>query len=90
MWIAGDLLFFAAIVALAVAWMRQEERDAPRVDARVAVAAARDRTARSRARRAARGRAAGCAMSSAMEAPEARRLPSGGDRAAGAYTPGEY
>jgi putative copper resistance protein D len=38
MWIAGDLLFLAAIVALAVAWMRQEERDAPRVDARVAAA----------------------------------------------------
>jgi putative copper resistance protein D len=36
MWIAGDLLFLAAIVGLAFAWMRQEERDAPRVDARVA------------------------------------------------------
>jgi putative copper resistance protein D len=38
MWIGGDLLFFAAVVALAFAWMRQEERDAPRVDARVAAA----------------------------------------------------
>ena len=38
MWIAGDLLFFAAIVGLVVAWMRQDARDAPRVDARVAVA----------------------------------------------------
>ena len=36
MWIAGDLLFLAAIVGLAFAWMRHEERDAPRVDARVA------------------------------------------------------
>ena len=59
MWIAGDLLFVSAMVALAVAWMRQEERDAPRVDARVRAGAARDRTARGRARRAARGRAAG-------------------------------
>jgi putative membrane protein len=36
MWIGGDLLFLTAIVAVAFAWMRQEERDAPRVDARVA------------------------------------------------------
>jgi putative copper resistance protein D len=36
MWIGGDLLFLLAIVALVVAWMRQEERNAPRVDARVA------------------------------------------------------
>lgn len=40
MWIAGDALFLTAVVILIVAWMRQEERDAPRVDARVATARA--------------------------------------------------
>jgi putative copper resistance protein D len=36
MWIGGDLLFLLATVCLIVAWVRHEERDAPRVDVRVA------------------------------------------------------
>lgn len=36
MWIGGDALFLLALIALIAAWMRKEERDAPRVDARVA------------------------------------------------------
>lgn len=36
MWIGGDALFLFAVIALIAAWMRKEERDAPREDARVA------------------------------------------------------
>jgi putative membrane protein len=34
MWVSGDLIFLAAILFVVVAWMRQEDRDAVRVDAR--------------------------------------------------------
>jgi putative copper resistance protein D len=48
MWIAGDLLFIAAIGAIIAAWMRFEERGAAQTDRRVAaeVAAVRAREAR--------------------------------------------
>ena len=36
MWIGGDALFLFAVISLIAAWMRKEERDAPREDARVA------------------------------------------------------
>ena len=35
MWIAGDLIFLAAILFVVAQWMRQEDRDAVRTDARV-------------------------------------------------------
>lgn len=53
MWLAGDVVFIVAILALVAAWMRHEERDAPaaerRADAqRAALSARADELARSR------------------------------------------
>lgn len=55
MWLGGDLLFLAAILALVGAWLRAEERGASRTDRRVDVerAAIREREQRLAARRAA-------------------------------------
>ena len=36
MWLAGDLLFIAAIIAIVAGWMRFEERDAARADRQAA------------------------------------------------------
>ncbi|HVM35269.1 MAG TPA: cytochrome c oxidase assembly protein [Actinomycetota bacterium] len=35
MWIGGDLVFVAALVAVAIAWMRHDEREAARIDRRL-------------------------------------------------------
>jgi cytochrome c oxidase assembly factor CtaG len=56
MWLAGDVAFIAALLALVAAWMRHEDRDAPaaerRADAQRAILAARaDEFARSREHR---------------------------------------
>ena len=53
MWLAGDVAFIVALLALVAAWMRHEERDAPaaerRADAqRAALSARADELARSR------------------------------------------
>ena len=55
MWLGGDLLFLAAILALVGVWMRAEERGASRTDRRVDAerAAIREREQRLAARRAA-------------------------------------
>jgi cytochrome c oxidase assembly factor CtaG len=37
MWLAGDLIFLAAVLGLVGAWMRHEARDAPRADRRAAL-----------------------------------------------------
>ena len=52
MWLAGDIVFIAAVLAAVAAWMRHEERDAPAADRRVAAErAALDRRADALARR---------------------------------------
>jgi cytochrome c oxidase assembly factor CtaG len=35
MWLAGDVVFIAAVLAVVAAWMRHEERDAPAAERRV-------------------------------------------------------
>lgn len=56
MWLAGDVAFIAAVLAVVAAWMRREERDAPaaerRADAqRAAISERADELARSRGSR---------------------------------------
>lgn len=53
MWLAGDVVFIAAILAIVAAWMRHEERDAPAAERRAeaqraAISARADELARSR------------------------------------------
>ena len=48
MWLAGDLLFIAALAAILVGWMRQEERDTPQAERRADVELAAIRTRESR------------------------------------------
>jgi cytochrome c oxidase assembly factor CtaG len=53
MWLAGDVVFIAAILAVVAAWMRHEERDAPAAERRAeaqraAISARADELARSR------------------------------------------
>ena len=63
MWLAGDAIFLAAILALVAGWMRAEARDTGRTDRRAAVELAdirvRERPAGRTARPRARGRSAG-------------------------------
>lgn len=56
MWLAGDVVFIGAILAVVAAWMRHEERDAPAAERRAeaqraAISARADELARSRERR---------------------------------------
>ena len=56
MWLAGDVVLIAAVLAIVAAWMRHEERDAPaaerRADVRrVAISERADRLARTKAER---------------------------------------
>jgi len=56
MWLAGDVVFIAAILAVVAAWMRHEERDAPAAERRAeaqrsAINARADELARSRGQR---------------------------------------
>jgi len=44
MWLAGDVLFIAAIIAIVAGWMRFEERDSARADRRAATEEAAIRT----------------------------------------------
>jgi cytochrome c oxidase assembly factor CtaG len=44
MWLAGDVLFIAAIIAIVAGWMRFEERDSARADRRAAAEEAAIRT----------------------------------------------
>jgi putative copper resistance protein D len=37
MWLAGDLIFLSAIMAILVGWSRAEGRDAPRADRQAAI-----------------------------------------------------
>ena len=53
MWLAGDVAFIVAILAVVAAWMRHEERDAPAAERRTA-ARGRDQRTGGPARRAKR------------------------------------
>jgi hypothetical protein len=44
MWLAGDVLFIAAIIVIVAGWMRFEERDSARADRRAATEEAGIRT----------------------------------------------
>jgi putative copper resistance protein D len=66
MWLAGDVVLIAAVLAVLAAWMRHEQRDAPAADRR---ADAQRAAINERAERLARGKAAGASAPGAEADP---------------------
>lgn len=84
MWVAGDLTFLVAILGVAAAWLRAEERDTARREAHIDAqrAAIRDREVALAARLATEGSVSGGQPGSGVDRSGPGRAGSGVDRAA--------